>query len=148
MCDISIVAVRTNFGTEKEGVFLLIMESKSKGFEKGIPFKKIGMKAQDTCELFFDDVKVPKENLLGDEGLGFEIMMTELARGRLTVALNAIGGAQGTIEKTIEYISTSTAFNQSIAGFQNKQFKLAEFATQLQLYQAFLDRCTIVNIKS
>jgi len=144
MCDMSIVAVKTNSGTEKEGLSLLIMESKSKGFEKGIPFNKIGMKAQDTCELFFDDVKVPKENLLGEEGLGFKIMMTELARERLTVALNAIGGAQGAIEKTIEYTSTRTAFNQPIAGFQNTQFKLAECATQLQLHQAFLDRCTLL----
>ena len=144
MCDMSIVAVKTNSGTEKEGLSLLIMESKSKGFEKGIPFNKIGMKAQDTCELFFDDVKVPKENLLGEEGLGFKIMMTELARERLTVALNAIGGAQGAIEKTIEYTATRTAFNQPIAGFQNTQFKLAECATQLQLHQAFLDRCTLL----
>ena len=144
MSDMSIVAVKTNMGTEKEGVSLLIMESNSEGFEKGIPFKKIGMKAQDTCELFFDNVKVPKENLLGEEGLGFKIMMTELARERLTVALNAIGGAEGAIEKTIEYTSTRTAFNQPIAGFQNTQFKLAECAAQLQIHQAFLDRCTLL----
>ena len=144
MSDMSIVAVKTNTGTEKEGVSLLIMESDSEGFEKGLPFKKIGMKAQDTCELFFDNVKVPKENLLGEEGLGFKIMMTELARERLTVALNAIGGAEGAIEKTIAYTSTRTAFKQPIAGFQNTQFKLAECATQLQVHQAFLDRCTLL----
>ena len=144
MSDMSIVAVKTNTGTEKEGVSLLIMESDSEGFEKGIPFNKIGMKAQDTCELFFDNVKVPKENLLGEEGLGFKIMMTELARERLTVALNAIGGAEGAIEQTIEYTSTRTAFKQPIAGFQNTQFKLAECATQLQVHQAFLDRCTLL----
>ncbi len=144
MCDMAIVAVKTNTGTEKEGVSLLIMESASEGFEKGIPFKKIGMKAQDTCELFFDNVKVPKENLLGEEGLGFKIMMTELARERLTVALTAIGGAEGAIEKTIDYTSTRTAFKQPIAGFQNTQFKLAECATQLQVHQAFVDRCTLL----
>ncbi len=144
MSDMSIVAVKTNTGTEKEGVSLLIMESAYEGFEKGVPFKKIGMKAQDTCELFFDNVKVPKENLLGEEGVGFKIMMTELARERLTVALNAIGGAEGAIEKTIEYTSTRTAFKQPIAGFQNTQFKLAECATQLQVHQAFLDRCTLL----
>src|SRR5690554_1716055 len=71
-------------------------------------------------------------------------MMTELARERLTVALNAIGGAEGAIEKTVDYTSTRTAFNQPIAGFQNSQFKLAECATQLQLHQAFLDRCTLL----
>lgn len=142
MSDMSIVAVKTNVGNVNEGVSLLIMESAYDGFEKGIPFKKIGMKAQDTCELFFDNVKVPKENLLGEEGLGFKIMMTELARERLTVGLNAIGGAEGAIAKTIAYTSTRTAFEQPIANFQNTQFKLAECATQLQLHQAFLDRCT------
>ena len=147
MSDMSIVAVKTNIGTEKEGVSLLIIESESEGFEKGVPFKKIGMKAQDTCELFFDNVKVSKENLLGEEGSGFKIMMTELARERLIVAINAIGGAEGAIEKTIEYTSTRTAFKQPIAGFQNTQFKLAECATQLQIHQAFLDRCTQLLFK-
>lgn len=142
MSDMSIVAVKTNVGTDKEGVSLLIMESNYDGFEKGVPFQKIGMKAQDTCELFFDNVKVPKENLLGEEGQGFKIMMTELARERLTVALNAIGGAEGAIEKTIAYTSTRTAFKQPIANFQNTQFKLVECTTQLQIHQAFLDRCT------
>lgn len=141
LSDMSIVAVKTNSGTPEEGVSLLIMESKWEGFEKGVPFKKIGMKAQDTCELFFDNVKVPKENLLGKEGQGFVIMMTELARERLSVAINAIGGAEGAIEDTIEYTSTRTAFKQPIAGFQNTQFKLAEAATQLQVHQAFIDRC-------
>lgn len=142
MCDMAIVAVKTNSGTPDEGVSLLIMESKWEGFEKGVPFQKIGMKAQDTCELFFDNVKVPKENLLGKEGEGFVIMMTELARERLSVALAAIGGAEGAIEETIAYTSTRTAFKQPIAGFQNTQFKLAEAAAQLQIHQAFVDRCT------
>ncbi|MDW5288536.1 acyl-CoA dehydrogenase family protein [Formosa sp. PL04] len=147
MSDMSIVAVKTNMGTEKEGVSLLIMESAAEGFNKGVPFKKLGMKAQDTCELFFDNVKVPKENLLGEEGLGFKIMMTELARERLTVALNAIGSAEGAIEKTIAYTSTRTAFKKPIAGFQNTQFKLAECATQLQINQSFLDRCIVLMVE-
>ncbi|KAB1154277.1 acyl-CoA dehydrogenase [Tenacibaculum aiptasiae] len=141
MCDMAVVAVKTNPGTAEEGVSLLIMESKWEGFEKGIPFKKVGMKAQDTCELFFDNVKVPKENLLGNEGQGFKIMMTELARERMSVAISAIGGAQGAIEDTLSYTSTRTAFKQPIAGFQNTQFKMAECATELQLHQAFVDRC-------
>ncbi|MGC1633790.1 MAG: acyl-CoA dehydrogenase family protein [Gelidibacter sp.] len=142
LSDMSIVAVKTNSGTPDEGVSLLIIESKWDGFEKGVPFKKIGMKSQDTCELFFDNVKVPKENLLGKAGEGFVIMMTELARERLSVALAAIGGAEGSIEDTIAYTSTRTAFKQPIAGFQNTQFKLAEAAAQLQIHQAFVDRCT------
>ena len=141
LCDMAVVAVKTNSGTPEEGVSLLIMESKWDGFEKGIPFKKIGMKAQDTAELFFDNVKVPKENLLGEEGQGFKIMMTELARERMSVAISSIGGAFGAIEETLAYTSTRTAFKQPIAGFQNTQFKLAECATQLQIHQAFVDRC-------
>ena len=142
LSDMSIIAVKTKPGTSEEGVSLLIMESKWEGFEKGVPFHKIGMKAQDTCELFFDNVKVPKENLLGKEGEGFVIMMKELARERLSVALAAIGGAEGAIEETVAYTSTRTAFKQPIAGFQNTQFKLAEAAAQLQIHQAFVDRCT------
>ncbi|MCK0131383.1 acyl-CoA dehydrogenase family protein [Flavobacteriaceae bacterium F08102] len=141
LCDMSIVAVKTNTGTDKEGVSLLIIESDYEGFEKGVPFKKIGLKAQDTCELFFDNVKVPKENLVGEEGEGFKIMMTELPRERLTVALYVNGSAEGAIEQTIEYTSSRTAFKQVIAQFQNTQFKLAECATQLQIHQTFLDRC-------
>ncbi|SMB80299.1 acyl-CoA dehydrogenase domain protein [Hymenobacter roseosalivarius DSM 11622] len=142
LSDMTIVAVRTNRGKENEGISLLLMESSMKGFEKGKPFKKIGMKAQDTCELFFENVKVPKENLLGKEGQGFKIMMTELARERLTVAIFAVGNAEGAINKTVEYTMSRSAFKQPIAGFQNTQFKLAECATQLQLHQAFIDRCT------
>jgi len=141
MCDMAIVAVKTNPGKESEGISLLIIETSMEGFNKGVPFKKIGMKAQDTCELFFDNVKVPKENRLGDERMGFKIMMTELARERLTVGIGAVSMAQGALEKTIAYTSERTAFNSPIAGFQNTQFKLAECASQMQIHQAFLDSC-------
>lgn len=141
MCDMAIVAVKTNPKTENEGVTLLIMESSMEGFNKGIPLKKIGMKSQDTAELFFDNVKVPKENRLGDEKMGFKIMMKELARERLTVGIYAVACAEGAIENTIVYTSERTAFKTPIAGFQNTQFKLAECASQVQIHQAFLDRC-------
>ncbi|MNQ69379.1 Acyl-CoA dehydrogenase [compost metagenome] len=141
MCDMAIVAVKTNHNTAEEGVTLLILESSMPGFYKGVPLKKIGMKSQDTAELFFDNVKVPKENRLGDEKAGFKIMMQELARERLSVGITAVGTAQGAIENTIAYTTERTAFDTPIAGFQNTQFKLAECATQLQIHQAFLDRC-------
>ena len=141
MCDMVIVAVKTNKNTENEDASLLIMEVKSEGFAKGNPLKKIGMKSQDTAELFFDNVKVPKENLLGEEGKGFHIMMSELARERLTVAITAVATAQGAIESTIEYTNERSAFGNSIASFQNTQFKLVECATKLQLHQSFLDSC-------
>lgn len=141
MCDMAIVAVRTNANTADEGVSLLIMESAMEGFYKGIPFKKIGMKSQDTAELFFDNVKVPKEHLLGAEKMGFKIMMKELPRERLTVAINAVGCAEGAIENTIAYTMERTAFNTPISGFQNTQFTLAECATKMQIHQVFMDRC-------
>ena len=141
MCDMAIVAVKTNANRNDEGVSLLIMESAMEGFNKGIPFKKIGMKSQDTAELFFDNVKVPKENLLGAEKMGFKIMMKELPRERLTVAINAVGCAEGAIENTIAYTSERKAFDSPIAGFQNTQFKLAECATKMQIHQVFMDRC-------
>ena len=141
MCDMAIVAVKTNHNTAEEGVTLLILESAMEGFNKGVPLKKIGMKSQDTAELFFDNVKVPKANRLGDEKMGFKIMMQELARERLTVGINAVAAAEGAIENTITYTTQRTAFKTAIAGFQNTQFKLAECASQLQIHQAFLDRC-------
>jgi acyl-CoA dehydrogenase len=141
MCDMAIVAVKTNVNTDQEGVTLLIMETAMEGFSKGIPFKKIGMKSQDTCELFFDNVKVPKENRLGEERMGFKIMMEELARERLTVGIFAVATAEGAIENTIAYTTEREAFKTQIAGFQNTQFKLAECTTQMQIHQAFLDRC-------
>jgi len=141
MSDMAIVAVKTNVNTDQEGVTLLIMETSMEGFSKGIPFKKIGMKSQDTCELFFDNVKVPKENRLGEERMGFKIMMEELARERLTVGIFAVATAEGAIENTIAYTTEREAFKTQIAGFQNTQFKLAECTTQMQIHQAFLDRC-------
>lgn len=141
MCDMAVVAVKTNHNSDEEGVTLLILESTMEGFHKGVPFKKIGMKSQDTSALFFDNVKVPKENRLGDEKAGFKIMMRELARERLTVGITAVATAEGAIENTISYTKQRTAFESPISGFQNTQFKLAECATQLQIHQAFLDRC-------
>jgi acyl-CoA dehydrogenase len=141
MCDMAIIAVKTNHNTADEGVTLLILESTMEGFNKGIPLKKIGMKSQDTAELFFDNVKVPKDNRLGDEKMGFKIMMQELARERLTVGIMAVATAEGAIANTIDYTTKRTAFDSPIASFQNTQFKLAECTTQMQIHQAFLDRC-------
>ena len=86
-------------------------------------------------------MKIPKENILGKEGMGFKYMMMELPRERMTVALQSIGSIEGAIEETIEYVEQRKAFKQPIAAFQNTQFKLAELATQLQAYQCFVDRC-------
>jgi acyl-CoA dehydrogenase len=147
MCDMAIVAVKTNNNTDKEGVTLLIIEASMEGFSKGLLFNKLGMKAQDTSQLFFDNVKVPKENRLGDEKMGFKIMMEELARERLTVGIGAVATAEGAIENTVIYTTEREAFKIQIAGFQNTQFKLAECATQVQIHQAFLDRCITLLVE-
>jgi acyl-CoA dehydrogenase len=139
--EFTIVACKTNPGTEREGISLLVVDANLEGFSKGNPFKKIGLKASDTCELFFEDVKVPKENLLGEEGKGFIYMMQELPRERLTVAIQSIGAVEGVLEQTLEYTQQRTAFKQPICAFQNTQFKLAEVATQLQIHTCFVDKC-------
>ncbi len=141
MSDMAIIAARTIINGQNHGISLFIIESDRKGYTKGTPFKKIGMKAQDTCELFFEDVVIPKENLLGQIGRGFVYMMQKLSRERMSVALMASGGAEGALENTIQYTLEREAFKQPIAGFQNTQFKLAELATKLQIHQTFIDRC-------
>ena len=145
--DFTIVACKTRPGTPQEGISLLLVDADLDGFTKGKPFKKLGLKDSDTCELFFEDVQVPKENLVGEEGKGFIYMMKELPRERLTVAIQAIGSAKGALDETIEYVQEREAFKSPIAGFQNTQFKIAELATQLQVYQTFVDRCTLLQVR-
>ncbi len=140
-CDFVIIACKTNPGTKQEGISLIIVDADSDGFSRGKPFHKLGMKDSDTCELFFEDVKVPKTQLLGEEGKGFIYMMTELPRERMTIATGAIGAVRGALTDTIAYVTERTAFKQPIAAFQNTQFKLAEVATTLELHTAFHDRC-------
>ena len=140
--DFTIVACKTDKSAGSRGVSLLVVDSDSPGFSKGKPFVKLGLKTSDTCELFFEDVKVPKENLLGQEGHGFIHMMTELPRERMTIALGAIGAVRGALEHTVTYTQERKAFKQPICAFQNTQFKLAEVTTQLEVTTAFVDRCT------
>ena len=145
VCEFCCCAVRTNVGTPNEGISLLLIEKSFEGFTTGQPFDKIGSKAQDTCELFFDNVKVPKENLLGEEGMGFKYMMQELPRERLGIGIEAIGSAEGILDKTLQYVTERRAFKKAIAEFQNTQFKLADCAAEVQVYQSFIDHCTILQ---
>ena len=147
MSDMAIIAARTIVNGKDNGISLFFIESTRAGYSKGKPFKKVGMKAQDTCELFFDNVQIPKDNLLGEVGKGFIYMMQKLGRERLSVALMGVGGSEGAIENTIEYCLSRNAFKQPIAAFQNTQFKLAELATKLQIHQTFVDRCVDLYVK-
>ena len=141
LSDIAVVAVKTDPTKGGKGTSLLLMEAAMKGFSKGKPFEKIGLHAQDTCELFFENVEVPKENLIGKEGEGFKYMMTELSQERLMVALSAIGAAEGALAKTVQYTKDRNAFGKPISEFQNTRFKLAEVATEVTIGRAFADRC-------
>ena len=143
--DLVIVVAKTNPQEGAKGTSLLLVEQGMSGFEKGKRLKKIGLKAQDTSELFFNDVKVPVENLLGGEAFlnrGFVCLMQELPWERLQIAVTAISSAQAAIDWTVTYVKERKAFGQPVANFQNTRFKLAELQSEVQIAQVFLDKCT------
>ena len=143
--DLVIVVAKTNPQEGAKGTSLLLVEQGMSGFEKGKRLKKIGLKAQDTSELFFNDVKVPVENLLGGEAFlnrGFVCLMQELPWERLQIAVTAISSAQAAIDWTVAYVKERKAFGQPVANFQNTRFKLAELQSEVQIAQVFLDKCT------
>lgn len=140
LSDLVVVAVKTDPAKGAKGISLLLVERGMEGFSKGKPFEKAGMHAQDTCELFFDNVKVPKENLLGQPGKGFAYMMTELAQERLVVAIGGLYAAKGAVEATMRYVEERNAFGRKISDFQNTRFKMAELVTEVQMGEIFLDR--------
>lgn len=146
MADLVIVVAKTNPDEGAKGTSLLLVEAGYDGFAKGQNLDKIGMKAQDTSELFFQDVKVPKENLLGAEGMGFIYLMQELPQERLSVGLNAIAGAESILQQTVDYVKERKAFGRNIASFQNTQFKLAEMSATLTMARVFVDKCLDLHI--
>ncbi len=143
MCDFTIAAVKTNPELGAKVFALLLIESTFDGFTKGKNLNKIGLKGQDTSELFFDNVKVPEENLLGEDGKGFYYMMHNLPQERLSIALGAIGAMEGILEDTIQYCKDRQAFGKSIGNFQNTRFKLAEMKTEVTIAKTFVDQCTL-----
>lgn len=148
MSDMVIVVVKTDASAGAKGTSLLIMDTSMAGYTKGTPLKKIGMKAQDTCEMFFDNVKVPLDCLLGQEGAGFKYLMQELPQERLLVGIMGITTAETAIEKTIQYTKERIAFGKPVAAFQNTRFKLAEMATETQIGRVFVDRCVELHLKN
>lgn len=141
LADVVVVAAKTDASAGAKGISLLIADVTMDGFSKGNPFHKIGLHAQDTCELFFDNVKIPKENLLGKVGEGFKYLMTELAQERLVVAIGALAQAENALEKTIQYVKERKAFGKQVAEFQNTRFKLAELSAEVMMARVFLDKC-------
>ena len=139
--DVVIVVAKTNPKAGAKGTSLLLVERGMKGFEKGKRLKKVGMKAQDTSELFFDNVEVPAHNLLGNENEGFVYLMQELPWERLQIAIGAIENAQAAIDWTSDYVKERKVFGTTVSTFQNTRFKLAELQTEVQIGRVFVDKC-------
>src|SRR3954452_3599249 len=139
--DLVITAVKTDPSQRHKGMSLLVLERGMEGFERGRNLDKIGMHAQDTAELFFSDVHVPVENLLGAEGEGFLQLVRNLPQERLNIAMAAVAAARAAFEWTLEYCKERQAFGKPIGTFQNSRFKLAEMATEIEIGQTFVDRC-------
>ena len=139
LSDAVVVAVKTSPGRGARGISLIIVDRDMKGFSRGVPFEKVGLRAQDTCELFFEDVRVPKGNLLGNEGEGFKYLMTELAQERLVVALAAVSLGEYMLLETVNYVKHRRAFNQPLSEFQNTRFKLAEMTAALEQGRIYCD---------
>jgi alkylation response protein AidB-like acyl-CoA dehydrogenase len=146
MADLVIVVAKTDPEAGASGTSLLLVEAGTEGFEKGQNLEKIGMKAQDTSELFFQDVKVPKENLLGTEGMGFIYLMQELPQERLSVSVSALASAESIFAQTVSYVKERKAFGRAIAAFQNTQFKLAEMSSTLTMARVFIDKCLELHL--
>jgi len=146
-CDLLVVACKTDPAAGAKGVSLILVEAATPGFKRGKNLKKLGLKAQDTSELFFDDVRVPVSNRLGDENRGFAMLMTKLARERLTQAVRSIVVAEQAIRWTVDYTKERKAFGQTIGDFQNTRFKLAELATQTAAGRTFVDQCIALYLK-
>jgi acyl-CoA dehydrogenase len=141
LCDIVILACKTDPEAGGRGMTFIIVEATREGFSRGRNLAKLGLKAQDTSELFFSDVRVPVSNRIGAEGQGMKIAMHNLAEERLSIAVSAVGMCHGILDQTIAYTQERSVFGQKVADFQNTRFKLAELAAQLQAIQVFVDHC-------
>ena len=148
LADLIIVVCKTDPKQGAKGISLLLVETNTVGFKRGRNLEKIGLKAQDTSELFFQDVRVPKENVLGDVGKGFYYLMSELPQERLSIAVSAVAGAESILAQTIEYVKQRKAFGQAIAEFQNTQFELADLDAKLTMLRVFVDRCLALHIEA
>jgi len=147
-CSMALVAAKTDTAAGAKGISLLVVDTDMAGFGKGKKLKKVGQRSQDTAELFFNDVKVPAENLIGEEGRGFVYMMEELPWERLQLAIGAVACAKDALNMTIAYTSERKAFGQSVIGFQNTRFKLAELKSEIQIAQVFVDKCLELTLQS
>jgi alkylation response protein AidB-like acyl-CoA dehydrogenase len=142
-----VVVAKTDPAAGAKGVSLFLVDATMPGFNKGKKLKKIGMKAQDTSELFFNDVHVPTSHLLGEENRGFGYLMHELSWERIQIAIAAVASAEAALALTITYTRERQAFGKAVLDFQHTRFKLAELRSELQIAQVFVDRCMELELK-
>jgi acyl-CoA dehydrogenase len=147
LCNVLVLATKTDSAAGAKGVTLFLVDTSLPGFKRGKNLEKLGMKAQDTSELFFEDLRVPASAMLGGEGQGFSLMMTKLAQERLAQAIRSAAVAEEVIAYTVEYTAQREAFGKTIADFQNTQFKLAELKTESVIGRVFVDRCIELFMK-
>lgn len=142
LADIVVVVARTSDDPHR-GLTLLVVEDDMDGFVRGRNLDKVGLKAQDTSELFFSDVRVPVANRIGEEGAGFFYLMSGLERERMAIAIAAVAAAEKAYEITMDYVKERTAFGRPIGSFQNSRFTMAEMATEIHIARVFIDHCTM-----
>lgn len=149
ICDLVIVVAKTDTETNPphRGITLFLVEADTPGFVRGRNLEKLGLKGQDTSELFFQDCRVPVANRLGEEGQGFKLLMQQLQQERLTIADASIASCRRSLEDTLDYVKERRAFGQPIAAFQNTQFRLAELATEVEIGQTFVDRLIAAHVR-
>jgi alkylation response protein AidB-like acyl-CoA dehydrogenase len=143
--DLVIVAARTDPSKGAKGISLLMVEDGMAGFTRGRKLDKVGQEESDTAELFFDDVRVPAENLIGQEGMGFIAMMQRLPQERVGAAVSNVAHAKQILAETIEYTKERKAFGQSIGSFQHNKFKIAELVTAIEVAEAYVDDCVAAH---
>ncbi len=142
LADLVVVAAKTDPGSS-HGISLFVVERGMEGFERGRNLKKMGLKSQDTAELFFNNVKVPKENLLGEWNKGFYHLMHFLAEERLLGAVGYHATSEAAFDLTMDYIKERKAFGRTIADFQNTRFRMADMRMELDIAQTYIDRCVV-----
>ena len=139
--DLIITAVKTDPKEKHRGMSIIIIERGMAGFDRGRNLEKVGMHSQDTAELFFNEVEVPVENLLGNEGDGFKYLVSNLAQERMSIAVAAIAAAQAALNWTLEYVKERYAFGTPIGSFQNSRFQMAEIKTEVDIGTTYIDQC-------
>lgn len=140
-CDVLVLAAKTDSSAGAKGISLFLVDTRLPGFKRGRNLEKLGMKAQDTSELFFENLRVPASAMLGGEGQGFALMMSKLPQERLAQAVRSAIVAETIIDWTVEYTSERKAFGQTIADFQNTQFVLADLKARVAAARVFTDKC-------